>query len=153
MASLSTLPRFLTPEVPPVDAVHATPVEGKQAWLLRFSLGSDNSRDCSHCTLEKLPICACCTRYWGITFALNRLKTVSPDKPLVVGSYAYLDGELHVRVSLAMDSIVKGLTESREKIMVSPSVVKHVLFKPLRPSLRTCVIKITISAGLALRLV
>ena len=50
---------------------------------------------------------------------LGRLKTVSPDKPLVVGSYAYLDGELHVRLSLAMDAIVKGLTESRAHVMVS----------------------------------
>eukprot|EP00752_Nemacystus_decipiens_P001371 g1359.t2 len=48
---------------------------------------------------------------------LNWLKTVSPDKPLVVGSYAYLDGELHVRLSLAMDAIVKGLTESRAHVM------------------------------------
>ncbi|CAM9418525.1 unnamed protein product [Ectocarpus fasciculatus] len=48
---------------------------------------------------------------------LNWLKTVSPEKPLVVGSYAYLDGELHVRLSLAMDAIVKGLTESRRDVM------------------------------------
>ncbi|CAM9334131.1 unnamed protein product, partial [Sphacelaria rigidula] len=48
---------------------------------------------------------------------LNWLKTVSPEKPLVVGSYAYLDGELHVRLSLAMDAIVKGLTESRPNVM------------------------------------
>lgn len=48
-----------------------------------------------------------------------RLTTVGPDKPLVVGSYAYLDGELHVRLSLAMDAIVKGLTESRPNVMVS----------------------------------
>lgn len=50
---------------------------------------------------------------------MGRLKTLSPEKPLVVGSYAYLDGELHVRLSLAMDAIVKGLTESREHVMVS----------------------------------
>lgn len=49
---------------------------------------------------------------------MGRLKTVNPDKSLVVGSYAYLDGELHVRLSLAMDAIVKGLTESREHVMV-----------------------------------
>ncbi|MBX3676383.1 MAG: hypothetical protein KF853_05125 [Rhodocyclaceae bacterium] len=33
--------------------------------------------------------------------------------PLVVGSYAYLDGEAHVRVSLAMDAIVASLLEWR----------------------------------------
>lgn len=37
----------------------------------------------------------------------------------MVGSYAYLDGELHVRLSLAMDAIVKGLIESRPNVMVS----------------------------------
>lgn len=37
----------------------------------------------------------------------------------MVGSYAYLDGELHVRLSLAMDAIVRGLTESRANVMVS----------------------------------
>lgn len=53
-----------------------------------------------------------------LSFVCRRLKTVSPGKPLVVGSYAYLDGELHVRLSLAMDAIVKGLTEARESVMV-----------------------------------
>lgn len=36
----------------------------------------------------------------------------------MVGSYAYLDGEMHVRLSLAMDAIVKGLTETRPAVMV-----------------------------------
>lgn len=52
-------------------------------------------------------------------FILGRLKTIKPEQPLVVGSYAYLDGELHVRLSLAMDAIVKGLIESRPKVTVS----------------------------------
>mmetsp|Transcript_18220 Transcript_18220/g.41517 ORF Transcript_18220/g.41517 Transcript_18220/m.41517 type:complete len:766 (-) Transcript_18220:87-2384(-) len=34
-------------------------------------------------------------------------------KSFIVGSYAYLDGALHVQVSLAMDSICKALTEKR----------------------------------------
>jgi hypothetical protein len=38
---------------------------------------------------------------------LDWLKGVFPKEPLVVGAYAYLDGELHVRVSLAMDAIIK----------------------------------------------
>ncbi|CAN0039667.1 unnamed protein product [Discosporangium mesarthrocarpum] len=48
---------------------------------------------------------------------LNWLKTVQPGKPLVVGAYAYLDGELHVRLSVAMDAIIQGLTESRKNVM------------------------------------
>lgn len=39
-----------------------------------------------------------------------------PGKDLVVGSYAYLDGERHVRVSLAMDAIIAGLIETRENV-------------------------------------
>jgi hypothetical protein len=38
---------------------------------------------------------------------LDWLKGVFLKEPLVVGAYAYLDGELHVRVSLAMDAIIK----------------------------------------------
>ena len=37
-----------------------------------------------------------------------------PKKDLVVGSYAYLDGALHVQVSLAMDAICKALSEERK---------------------------------------
>jgi hypothetical protein len=36
-----------------------------------------------------------------------------PGKPFTVGSYAYLDGALHVQVSLAMDAISQELTEKR----------------------------------------
>ncbi|KAJ1565892.1 Very-long-chain (3R)-3-hydroxyacyl-CoA dehydratase PASTICCINO 2 [Nowakowskiella sp. JEL0078] len=45
----------------------------------------------------------------------NWLLEVHPGKDLVVGSYAYLDGELHVKVSLAMDSIVRDLTTKRKE--------------------------------------
>jgi len=41
------------------------------------------------------------------------LLDVYPGKPLTVGSYAYLDGALHVQVSLAMDAICKDLSEQR----------------------------------------
>jgi len=36
-----------------------------------------------------------------------------PGKAFTVGSYAYLDGALHVQVSLAMDAITQALTEKR----------------------------------------
>lgn len=38
----------------------------------------------------------------------------SEKKPITVGSYAYLDGALHVQVSLAMDAICKDLSEGRK---------------------------------------
>ena len=37
-----------------------------------------------------------------------------PGKKLTVGSYAYLNGALHVQVSLAMDAICKALSEKRQ---------------------------------------
>jgi hypothetical protein len=42
------------------------------------------------------------------------LLNLYPNKPFTVGSYAYLDGALHVQVSLAMDAICKDLTEKRK---------------------------------------
>jgi len=46
----------------------------------------------------------------------NWLQTVYPGKPLTVGCYVYLDGEAHVKVALACDAIMKGLSEKRENI-------------------------------------
>jgi len=36
------------------------------------------------------------------------------DAPCIVGGYAYLDGALHVQVSLAMDSLMQALTDARQ---------------------------------------
>ncbi|KAL7567360.1 hypothetical protein ACA910_010256 [Epithemia clementina (nom. ined.)] len=41
------------------------------------------------------------------------LLEVQPGRPLTVGSYAYLNGALHVQVSLAMDAICRDLMEKR----------------------------------------
>jgi len=43
----------------------------------------------------------------------NWLLTIEPEKPLVVGGYAYLDGALHVKVALAMDAIMQAVCEKR----------------------------------------
>ena len=43
----------------------------------------------------------------------NWLAASFKGKDLVIGGYAYLDGELHVRVSLAMDSIMAGVAAAR----------------------------------------
>jgi hypothetical protein len=42
-----------------------------------------------------------------------------PDQPVVVGGYAYLDGALHVQVSLATDAIMAGIIEDRTPKKVS----------------------------------
>ena len=44
----------------------------------------------------------------------NWLMTVHKGKQLVIGSYAYLDGALFVKLSMAMDAIAKDLVESRK---------------------------------------
>jgi len=44
----------------------------------------------------------------------NWLQTVYPDKKLTVGCYVYLDGENHVKVVLACDAIMKGMSERRK---------------------------------------
>ena len=43
----------------------------------------------------------------------NWLLGVHADKPLCVGGYAYIPGDLFPRVALAMDVIIKALTEER----------------------------------------
>jgi hypothetical protein len=50
---------------------------------------------------------------------LNFLLSVAPGKPLTVGNYTYLDGDLHVKLSLAADSIIKHLCENRPKTSVA----------------------------------
>lgn len=42
-----------------------------------------------------------------------------PGKPLTVGSYAYLNGALHVQVSLAMDGITRDLSEKRKNVSLA----------------------------------
>ncbi len=41
------------------------------------------------------------------------------DKPLTLGSYAYLDGALHVQVSMAMDAIAQYLLSRRNDVALS----------------------------------
>lgn len=45
----------------------------------------------------------------------NWLMTVRPDDRLICGAYAYLDGPLFVRVSVAMDAIIGDLSQNRQK--------------------------------------
>jgi hypothetical protein len=50
---------------------------------------------------------------------LNFLSQVVPGKTLTVGNYTYLDGDLHVKLSLAADSIIKNLCETRKNTNVA----------------------------------
>eukprot|EP01102_Stenamoeba_stenopodia_P013163 TRINITY_DN422_c0_g1_i2.p1 TRINITY_DN422_c0_g1~~TRINITY_DN422_c0_g1_i2.p1 ORF type:complete len:736 (-),score=167.61 TRINITY_DN422_c0_g1_i2:147-2354(-) len=49
----------------------------------------------------------------------NWLLKVHPDKPITVGGYAYLDGALHVQVSLAMDAIMEALYKNRKNVSLA----------------------------------
>lgn len=50
---------------------------------------------------------------------LNFLKDVAPGKALTVGNYTYLDGDLHVKLSLAADAIIKALCAQRKNTSVA----------------------------------
>lgn len=50
---------------------------------------------------------------------LNWLSEVAPGKPLTVGNYTYLDGDLHVKLSLAADGIMKYLRQRRRDVSLA----------------------------------
>jgi hypothetical protein len=54
--------------------------------------------------------------------------------PLCVGSYAYLDGEAHVRVSLAMDAIVASLAAERPDIALASLLTPTDVYAVPRPT-------------------
>ena len=57
--------------------------------------------------------CAGCNLFTQTPLIRDWLVDLYPGKPFTVGSYAYLNGALHVQVSLAMDAICRDLCERR----------------------------------------
>lgn len=55
-----------------------------------------------------------CNLFTEAPIVKDWLLSLYPKEEFVVGSYAYLDGALHVQVSLAMDAICKALSEERK---------------------------------------
>merc|ERR1711933_342910 len=49
----------------------------------------------------------------------NWIKAQYPKEQLIVGGYAYLDGEKHVRLALAMDGIMQSVCEARKDTMLA----------------------------------
>lgn len=41
------------------------------------------------------------------------LKTIAPQSRLTIGNYTYLDGDLHVKLSLAADAVINGVCQAR----------------------------------------
>jgi hypothetical protein len=66
----------------------------------------------SECKTDaELIAAAGCNLTEGPAQILNWLLTVDPGQPLTVGNYTYLDGEMHVKLSVAADAVIKGLLE------------------------------------------
>lgn len=64
-------------------------------------------------TDEALFAAAGCNLFTHTPMIRDWLLNLYPGKAFTVGSYAYLDGALHVQVSLAMDAICRDLSEKR----------------------------------------
>jgi len=63
---------------------------------------------------EDLYAAAGCNLFTQTPILRDWLLDLYPTKSMIVGSYAYLNGALHVQVSLAMDAIAKDLSEKRK---------------------------------------
>lgn len=81
---------------------------------LTFPLKVDASQiDMSN--IEAVAEHAGCNLFTHTPMIRDWLMELYPGKPFTVGSYAYLDGALHVQVSLAMDAICRDLSENRKQ--------------------------------------
>lgn len=47
------------------------------------------------------------------------LKTVAPKSRLTIGNYTYLDGDLHVKLSVAADAVINGVCDARKDTAVA----------------------------------
>jgi len=63
---------------------------------------------------DALYAAAGCNLFTQTPMIRDWLVDIYPGKPMTVGSYAYLNGALHVQVSLAMDAICKDMSEKRK---------------------------------------
>jgi hypothetical protein len=77
------------------------------------------------------------------------LKTVSPKSRLTVGNYTYLDGDLHVKLSLAADAVISEVCKARKDTAIAflctptdihfvpdeahTAALKHYAFHPGKP--------------------
>jgi len=91
-------------------------------WSRLLSRADKSSGSITFPMKKKLPanasreeVCANagCNLFTHTPLIRDWLLQLHPGKTFVVGSYAYLNGPLHVQVSLAMDAITKDLTEKR----------------------------------------
>lgn len=82
----------------------------KSTGSITFPLKQDQK---SFKTDDELYANAGCNLFTHTPMIRDWLMDLYKGKPFTVGSYAYLNGALHVQVSLAMDAITKDLSEKR----------------------------------------
>mmetsp|Transcript_1398 Transcript_1398/g.1898 ORF Transcript_1398/g.1898 Transcript_1398/m.1898 type:complete len:754 (-) Transcript_1398:1762-4023(-) len=70
-------------------------------------------------TDEEILESAGCNLFTHTPMIRDWLLDLYPNKPFAVGSYAYLNGALHVQVSLAMDGICRDLSEKRKNVSLA----------------------------------
>ena len=83
----------------------------KSSGTLTFPMKADQKK-CA--TDDSLYEASGCNLFTQTPLIRDWLLNLYPGKPFTVGCYAYLDGALHVQVSLAMDAICKDLSENRK---------------------------------------
>lgn len=83
----------------------------KSSGTITFPLKQEQSRLKSD---DELYANAGCNLFTHTPMIRDWLMSLYPGKSFTVGSYAYLNGALHVQVSLAMDAIVRDLSEKRK---------------------------------------
>ena len=84
----------------------------KSSGTITFPLTMEQS---AYNTDDELYAGAGCNLFTHTPMIKDWLLDLYPGKSFTVGSYAYLNGALHVQVSLAMDAITKALTEKRPR--------------------------------------
>lgn len=82
----------------------------KSSGSITFPL-TKSQKDCADD--DEMYGCAGCNLFTQTPLIRDWLVDLYPNKPFTVGSYAYLNGALHVQVSLAMDAICRDLCERR----------------------------------------
>ena len=80
-------------------------------------------KDCAND--DEMYASAGCNLFTETPLIRDWLVDLYPDKPFTVGSYAYLNGALHVQVSLAMDAICRDMWNLTQ--MRGFDITKHAL--------------------------
>lgn len=85
----------------------------KSKGKILFPMRADSKEQSSYASEEDLISVVGCNLTEQPAEIANWLNSICPGKRLTVGNYTYLDSDLHVKLSLAADSIMKYLGEQR----------------------------------------